>query len=444
MSKDTGSVASSDKSWLTLYAAVAMLPLALAACGGGGGGSPTPAPAPTPTPTPSPSPTPALTVTPTATTTTPGGTSITLNAMVTNSTAVPTWTLTGPGSLSASSGTSIQYVPPASGSLDANATVTISAALTGATTQTVTITVTVPAVVGLNWTNVTAPSIGNLQAVDYADSRYVAVSDQGTALASTDAVTWAPITLFTPTASTDHLNAYAITHLGNTYVAAGSISSSPYTTTTGAVATSSDGTTWTMRTLPAGATPIHAMIVGTRLIGLGESGHLYSSTDGTAWSALTTVNGPGTLNAGVYGGGKYVGVGDNGYIIASNDSITWLSGQVVTNSGGAGINLHGIAYTGALFVAVGDNGAISTSPDGSAWSALRTSAVTGALRSVAVSSTGLIVVVGDNGIETSVDGITWTSRDPAGAAALNGVTFANSKFVAVGASSAIKTSVATN
>jgi hypothetical protein len=439
MSKHIVRAASSQAAWLRLYAAVAVLPLALAACGGGGGSSPPP-----PAPTPAPSPAATLAVTPSATTTTPGGASVTLNAVVTNSTAVPTWTLSGPGALSASSGTSIQYVPPASGSLDANATVTISAALTGATTQTVTITVTVPATAGLNWTNVTASSIGNLQAVDYADGRYVAVSDQGAALASTDAVTWTPTTLFTSNVSTDHLNAYAITHLGNTYVAAGSTSSAPYTTSTGAVASSSDGMTWTMGTLPAGATPIHAMIAGTRLVGLGESGHLYSSSNGTAWSLLTTVSGAGTLNAGVYGGGKYVGVGDNGYILASNDSVAWQSGQVITNSGGAGINLHGIAYTGALFVAVGDNGAISTSPDGSTWSALRTSPVTGTLRSVAVSATGVIVVVGDNGIETSVDGVTWISRDPAGAAALNGVTFANGQFVAVGASSAIKTSVATN
>ncbi len=75
-----------------------------------------------------------------------------------------------------------------------------------------------------------------------------------------------------------------------------------------------------------------------------------------------------------------------------------------------------------------------------AWSALQTSALTGSLRSVSVSSGGVIVVVGDNGIETSTDGIIWTARNASGVAALSGVTFANSEFVAVGASSAIKTS----
>jgi photosystem II stability/assembly factor-like uncharacterized protein len=50
------------------------------------------------------------------------------------------------------------------------------------------------------------------------------------------------------------------------------------------------------------------------------------------------------------------------------------------------------------------------------------------------------VIVGDNGIETSEDGVHWTAQDPAGAAALNDVIFGSGKFVAVGANSAIKTS----
>ncbi len=439
MSRNTGSNASSETSWLKLYAAVAVLPLVLTACGGGGGGG-SPTPAPTPTPTPSPSPAASLTVTSSATTTTPGGAAITLTATVSNSTATPTWTLSGPGTLSAASGTSITYTPPAAGSLDANATAIVSAALTGATTQTVNLTVTVPSTTaGLNWTNVTATSAGNLLGVDHDDGRFVAVSDTGAGLASTDGATWTAITPLTSNVSSDHLKAYSIAHLGNTFVAAGAASPSPYTTSTGAVASSTDGLTWTMGTLPTGATPIHGLIAGTRLVGLGETGHLYFSTDGATWSILTTISGPGTLNAGTYGAGHYLAVGDNGYIALSADSIVWQSGQVI-KSGTTGVNLHGVAWTGTQFVAVGDNGAISTSPDGMAWSALQTSAITGALRSVSVSGTGLIVVVGDNGIETSTDGVTWTARNASGAAALNGVTYAAGEFVAVGASSAIKTS----
>ena len=448
MSKNTRSVASSDHSWMKLYAAVAALPLVLTACGGGGGGggaptpptTPTPAPTPTPTPSPSPSPTaPSLTITPSDTVTWQGGTAITLTAAVSNSTDTPTWSLTGSGSLSASSGTAIQYLPPTSG-LAANTTVTISATVPGATAQTVTITLTVNRVAGLSWSDVSANNIGNLLAVDYADNTFVAVSDTGDALASTNATTWTPVPLFTSNVSTDHFRATAIGHLGTTAVAVGSISPTPYTSSTGTAAYSTNGTTWAMASLPAGATPLHGLIVGTaKVIGLGEGGHIYSTTDGHSWSAVATVTGVPNINAGAFGKGKYVGVADAGYIVASTDGSSWLAGQVVVVSGTAR-NLTGVAWTGTQFVAVGDSGTITTSPDGAAWSALKTSAISGTLRAVGVSPTGEIVVVGDNGIETSEDGNTWTQRSTTTAAALNGVVFGNNAFVAVGASSAIKTS----
>ena len=442
MSKDTGSVASSDYSWMKLYAAVAALPLALAACGGGGGGG-TPAPPQSPPPSPSPAPAPSpgvsITVTPSATTTVQGGPTITLVAAVTGSTDTPTWTLTGPGSISASSGTTITYTPPAAGTLTANATVTIAAALTGATTQNVTLTVTVAALAGQTWSNATTTPIGNLEGVDFGVNRYVAVSDQGAALASTDGSTWTAVPLFTSNVSTDHFKAYGLAHSSNTMVAVGAISPTPYTSSSGAVAYSTNGTTWAMGSLPAGATPIHSVIWGSRFVGLGEGGHLYSSTDGHSWSALTTITGVGTLNSGVFGNGKYVAVGDKGYIAASGDSVAWLAGQVVV-VGGNPINLHGVTWTGSMFVAVGDNGLITTSKDGSAWTTPATSAVSGTLRSVSASTGGEIVIVGDNGIETSEDGVHWTARDANGAVALNAVTYASGKFVAAGANSTIKTS----
>ena len=352
MSRNTGSVASSNTSWLKLYAAVAVLPLALTACGGGGGGdSPAPPPpAPTPAPTP-PSPAPT------------------------------------------------------------------------------------PTTAGTTWTNVTTAAAGNLLGVDYDDGHFVAVSDTGGAITSTDGSTWTPTAIFTSNVQTDHLKANAISHLGTTLVAGGSTSSSPYTTSTGVVASSTDGVTWTAATLPAGATPIHGFISGTNIIALGEAGAIYSSTDGRTYTALPAIPHAGALNAGAYNGTQYVGVGDSGYVIASMNGTTWGSGQVFV-----GINMHGVAWTGTQFVAVGDNGSISVSPNGTNWSALKTSAISGALRSVAVSSSGLITVVGDNGIETSPDGSTWTARNASGVAALSGVVFGNGEFVAVGASSAIKTS----
>lgn len=352
MSRNTGSVASSDKSWLQLYAAVAVLPLVLAACGGGGGGgSPAPTPAPTPSPTPAPAPGPAPSPT-----------------------------------------------------------------------------------IGTTWTNVSVSGAGNLTSVDYGAGHFVAVSDTGTAIVSTDAATWTPVVPLTSNVGTDTFRANVVSHLNGTLVVGGSVTSH------GAVAVSTDGTTWTMGTLPAGSTPIHGVIAGTKLIGLGETGHLYVSNDGSTWSAEPVINGIPTLNAGAYGAGAYLGVGDNGYMIRSvNGTTNWGVGQVIKVNG-VGVNLHGVVWTGTQFVVVGDNGAISTSADGAMWVPLKTSAISGALRSVAVASNGTIVVVGDNGIETSPDGNVWTAQNEAGAAALYGVTYGNAEFVAVGSAGAVKTS----
>jgi photosystem II stability/assembly factor-like uncharacterized protein len=439
MTRKTGSGASHDAAWLRLYAAVAALPLVLTACGGGGGGSPSAPLTPPPAPTPSPTPSASISVTPSATTTAPNGAAVTLNAVVTGSTASPTWTLNGAGTLSATSGNVITYTPPDSEDFDSDATVIVSASLAGATTQSVSLSLTSLTIAGLNWANVVAPPAGTLQASDYAAGRYVAVSDTGAALTSPDATTWTMATALSSGVATDHFNARAIAHVGGTLVAAGSLSPAPYNTSTSAVATSTDGVTWTMTPTPAVTTPLHGLIASNHFVGLGEGGHLYSSADGHTWAALATITGAGTFNAGLYAAPKYVAVGDAGYIAVSPDGSAWAASQVVV-VGGSGVNLHGVAYDGTHYIVVGDNGTIATSTDGYAWTPVTTSALTGTLRSVAVSASGEIVVVGDSGIETSKDTTHWHVRDEAGAAALYNVRWLNGQFVAVGGSSAIKTS----
>ena len=380
----------------------------------------------------------AFSVAASALSTTPGGATITLTATLNGITGTPTWSLDGPGSLSASSGTSVVYTPPASGAISANATAIVSASLTNQTTQTVSLAVVFSAAaVGQTWNTVAVQSTANLVGVDYLGGDYVAIDDAGTALESSDAANWIAVSPLTSSVSTDHLKGYAISHNGSNFVAAGSTSSSPYTTVTGAVATSTDGQTWTMRSLPSGATAIHGLIDGTILVGLGETGHLYASSDnGVTWTALTPLATAhiGTMNAGAFGATKYVAVGNSGFVGASANGTLWQSGQL-PNVG----NLNGAAWTGTRFVAVGDSGTIITSSDGTNW-APQTSAISGTLRSVSVSSAGTVVAVGDGGIETSPDGLTWTARNASGVAPLAGVTFGNNEFVAVGASGVIKSS----
>ncbi len=426
MTRNTGSGVSHDAAWLRLYAAVAALPLVLTACGGGGGGS---------SPPPSSA---SITVTPSnSAVTAPGGGAVNLTAAVTGSTATPTWTLSGPGTLSASSGTVITYTPPTTTDFATSTPVIVSASVAGVTTST-TLTLTTTAA-GLTWANVTATSIGTLQSVDFFNTHYVAVSDAGNALVSSDAATWTEEPVLASNTASDHFNAYAVGHLGSTLVAVGARSPSPYTTSTGAAAYSIDGLSWTPATLTNVNAPIRGLIVSDHLVGVGDGGNFYTSANGHSWSLVATIPGGVTYNAGAYatvaGMGTYVAVGNAGAYAVSNNGVQWTSITLPVN-----INLRAIAWTGSRFVMVGDSGTIYTSPDGTTIDHNPTSAITGTLRSVAVSSTGEIVVVGDSGIESSPDGLTWHARDSAGAATLFDVGYLNGEFVAVGASSAIKTS----
>ena len=81
---------------------------------------------------------PSLSVSPNAITVTAGGTAVSFTATLSNATGTVSWTLTGPGSLTPSTGTTTSYTPPAAVASATTATLTASAAgLTGNSTITI-------------------------------------------------------------------------------------------------------------------------------------------------------------------------------------------------------------------------------------------------------------------------------------------------------------------
>ena len=119
----------------TTLAGATTLFLTLAACGGGGGAGV----GATPPPPPPPVTTPSVTVTGEASQVLVGGNPVTLNAAPIFGANIA-WTIVeGPGTLSAASGASVNYVPPAAG-INANTTVRIKASA-GDTTKTFRVTV---------------------------------------------------------------------------------------------------------------------------------------------------------------------------------------------------------------------------------------------------------------------------------------------------------------
>jgi len=160
-------------------------------------------------------------------------------------------------------------------------------------------------------------------------------------------------------------------------------------------------------------------------VAVGESGSLYTSSDGAAWKERSSGTNQ-SLHDAVYGGGTFVAVGGGGTILTSPGGVTWT-----LRSSGTGHDLKGVGYGHGIFVAVGDHGAILTSPDGAIWAA-RDSGTHQWLKKVAYGS-GTFFAAGANGILlTSPDGAAWTVRNSGTRGHLEGVAYGKGTLVAVG------------
>lgn len=164
--------------------------------------------------------------------------------------------------------------------------------------------------------------------------------------------------------------------------------------TAAAIASSTDGRTFTARTPPTGFT-----------------------TDLTAVATYTT-----TLNVAGNTGLKIVAVGTGGASIVSADGITWTAGAVFD---AAQPTLNAVAVNAGTFIAVGDGGVVRTTTDGIAWTD-RTSGTTASLRGIACSGIQCITV-GDNGtvLRTVDSGVTWSPMTFNGTTNLKRVAYGN-------------------
>jgi hypothetical protein len=130
--------------------------------------------------------------------------------------------------------------------------------------------------------------------------------------------------------------------------------------------------------------------------------------------------------------GRFVLTGDSGHIFTSSDGYAWT--QQVS---GVGADLTAVCWAPelGLFVAVGSGGTVRTSPDGFTWTT-RTPAGAAFLYGVTwAAGVGRLVAVGASGsIQTSPDGITWTARTSGTTNGLESVAWSPSlpRLVAVG------------
>ncbi|MEM9237177.1 MAG: PKD domain-containing protein, partial [Verrucomicrobiota bacterium] len=194
-----------------------------------------------------------------------------------------------------------------------------------------------------------------------------------------------------------------------------------------------------VHTFPVGGSYTVTLIATDTRGGVTESTQMVTVSDPLSSWVPRTSGTTAALNDIAYGGGVLVAVGDSsGTYRSSTDAVTWSGGTL-----GANIRLKGVVHDGGQFIAAGYDydfsapagwkGAIYTSPDGSAWT--RRHFLAEELRDVAYGG-GLYVAVGDGGtIWSSTDGLAWSPESSGTAIDLDGVSYGNGGFVAVGADS---------
>lgn len=235
-----------------------------------------------------------------------------------------------------------------------------------------------------------------LRGITWDGTHFVASSDNGAILTSTDGVAW-----YTRTIKSIAWNGT------NLYLAI---------VDNGLVLTSPDSTNWTVRTPSVTNNPgLGTLFSGnfqdvawgnSRFVMVGDNGIILSSLNGITWTSEATGTSE-TLRSVIHNGATaFITVGDNGTIRwRGHDATDWrIVDSEITE------DLHGIAF-GAVNVAVGNNGTIITSGNLNDWSkatSTPTGFATDLLSVLAVN--GLFITTGKDGtiLKGSNDGESWT------------------------------------
>ncbi len=215
---------------------------------------------------------------------------------------------------------------------------------------------------------------------------------------------------------------------------------------------SQDGMSWISTQLSGFSSyPDTIAYLNRTFIATYDGGIILASSDGNTW--LPRYAGTGDILDGfygiAYGNNKFVAVGYADYlglIGTSPDAATWTIGKINNDSSLAGEVrfLNDVVYANNKFVAVGGlsdmEAYIVSSPDGINWTKVYYEDVYGkspGLNGISYAE-GVFVAVGNNGrILTSTDAMTWTERPSNVNIALYDVTYGNNSFVIVGEKSTI-------
>jgi hypothetical protein len=172
-----------------------------------------------------------------------------------------------------------------------------------------------------SWSSVMTAALGETKwkSVAYGSGKFVAVSDNGKIVRSSDGTTWAEVHSMAFSTGLQQVAYFAKT---NRFIAVGN---------GGSILSSADGTIWTLivggslpNFLQLSCSTDKCLAVSAPGSGASDAGKTYlvSSDDGIAWNASAVLNSSRVTVAGFYNG-VWVVAGENGYLLTSTNAIAW-------------------------------------------------------------------------------------------------------------------------
>jgi hypothetical protein len=220
---------------------------------------------------------------------------------------------------------------------------------------------------------------------------------------------------------------------------------------TGKVATSSDGATWSYNgAIPGiGSNPVKCIAWnGSVFCVSGSGGYIATSSDGITWTNRGILpSAPTTCYSIAWNGSVFCVSGSGGYIATSSDGITWTYQSQLSTTTWATSDGFAIAAQGSKFCVVGTDGvncrAATSTDNGVNWTYQAGLASATISIPYCITSNGTIFCVGaaSGKIATSSDGASWTYQSSLSASAWGSgqttsrvvnIAWSGSKFCVVG------------
>lgn len=216
---------------------------------------------------------------------------------------------------------------------------------------------------GIDWIDVSMPSVQGYSRLIYCDDKFVAYTSSGRVAVSYDGIVWNETAMKKNGSTATSLGFNSIAYGNGKYVAVGNSNTAAYST---------DGINWTTLTISFRSTDWGFVFYGNDMfIALPYNSAMYAlySADGISWNTANLPVSFTMCNYGAYGNGKFVMFdGFNNRGVYSEDGINWSGMQVAGAPNNNGWT--NVVYGGGKFIATDsdvNSNAAAYSEDGINW-----------------------------------------------------------------------------